>query len=332
MLNSSAEVGTFLAGMSLPWPPVRRCLAEQRFSDGALTIHQIKDARLAVEIYKTSSEGLLLADRAESCPIICHDPARIIFTVAWIDYKIAYICINEKYAYSTDGDQKVEKCINIRSKPFTPAIRKDFRPENQAAVEKRRGRLARWVRNPDRIQHGRDYAFLSLKGEILQLKDLKSSVESGKYYHLPGMMARTRLLLIGKPMGLLQICAAYQDAPLTLYTTANPDRLPIGDATSLEFNASKDTSDPACQNPIDLDIWLRQFGLILEGKEYNNDLIIREIGNTIASHRDLDGQHSVSFLMSGRYGTIDNITRFSLMVSDVVLHLAECLLSEEGIE
>jgi hypothetical protein len=261
VLRGGTEVGTFLAAMALPWPPANRRLAGQKFSGCALAIYQTRESRLAVEIYESSSEGLLLVDRAESCPVVCYDDNRIVFTVEWKNRKITSIGINAQFCYSETQDNVIPNHIQLRLKPFIPGAWSDFSTENKAAREKRRHRFAEWERNPDRVEYGRNYAFSSLKGEVLQLRDLVDLVESGKYYHLPGMMSRTGLMLIGKPMGLLQVCAAYQDAPLIIYTSANTEKPPIEDAASFSFSVSIDKNDRAHQNPIDLDVWLRQYGL-----------------------------------------------------------------------
>jgi hypothetical protein len=175
-----------------------------------------------------------------------------------------------------------------------------------------------------------------LKDEADQLRDLMSDVEQGKEYHVPGLGSRIRLLVADKPMGLLQICAGYQQSPLLLYTVANPDtprpELSVSPNLWLRMSGSA-ISIGSFSNPIDLDLWLPHWTMFAHGCNYTNLEVIKEIGDTIGSHRDIGITQAISALirrpsLSGsRY---NDVTRYSLMFGRICLALADKLLSDRA--
>jgi hypothetical protein len=142
------------------------------------------------------------------------------------------------------------------------------------------------------------------------------------------------LLVYGKPLGLLQHCAAILDAPLTLYVNGDPfEKTPVRADFAIMLGARTRPRNPQ-SNPIDLDIWLTTPGLIVNGLEYENIKVIRDIADTVGAHRDSDITTIVKKLtgrpsLSGsRY---NDLGMFVNSVSLVIVELGEGLLRKQNV-
>lgn len=326
---ASTEKGTIFGTIGLPWPPSERVLFEQVLQDGAVSLSQMRDGCLRFDVSLDESGSRMLLDSGTTGPVIPRTDNRVVVSAMWENSRIVDVRVNAKTMFSRKIEATIIQQLELDA-PTTSVGRADFTDKNDQAKVGRARQLASWRRDPSRTQEGPEYAFTALTGELMQVEDLLQHVRSGKKHHLPGLMARIRLLLIGQPMGLLQMCAAFVDAELIAYTGPYPD-------TKLDFQVSGFISfnilpqpERVLDNPIDLDVWLRMRTAGVGERVYTNRDIIREIGNTIGSHLDLDVQDSVLLFRSSTVDVdqpMDNITRYVLQVSETVLALGKQLIA-----
>jgi len=330
MTVASLTEGRLFVTLGLPWPPADTLLLEQAVDGGRVAVLQRADARLAVHLYEGGPAGSKLRSEALSCPVVCDTDNRLILMAGWQRGQVATICGTGEFLFSADGSAQVLQELVLRAKATSSQPVEDCSTVSAQAQANRRVRLAAFTPSAKRVFGGEDYAFDALQAEVDQLEDLIPQVKAGKKHHVRGIMARVRALLIGdRPLGLLQLCAAFLDAPLTVFTGPQPSlQLPLVPGGMISFDGRATPGD-WLENPIDMDAWLDLVSAIYRGKEYVNRELIRDIGNTVASHLDIDIKHSVVFLRSGGSGLTepkDNIDRYCLMVAEMVLHLAKGLL------
>lgn len=334
---ASTNEGTLNLVVFFPLWPVERnqIIREHQLSNGRVTLWATETGKLLAELVFEHDALVHPNDRAWSCPIEAEPGAGMIIFVTWKSKRFIQLHINSHTAFSLETPAEVPPKI-ILAKNAGARAPQDFNSANEKARIDRanaiRGRGG--DTNSKRIDGGEAYAFQALKDEAEQLRDLMSHVEQGKEYHVPGLGSRIRLLVADKPMGLLQTCAGYQQSPLLLYTVANPNTprpaLSVSPDLWLRMSGSA-MSTGSFSNPIDLDLWLPHWTMFARGRNYTNLEVIREIGDTIGSHRDIGITQAISALMrrpslsGSRY---NDVTQYSLMFGQICLTLADTLLSD----
>jgi len=323
--GTSTAAGTQFVVMAVPrWPPRQpELVREMQLSDGRLLIWAQPEARVTAELHFEHDEYIHPPARAPTCVLRANGPAFLLIIVRWRDRKIADIRINGHCCFNADGEEAVSELL-LPPPNSDPTC--DYGTENEKARLDRSGRAGGAHPKPGRTPGGRRYAIEALKDEVAQIADLIDQIHAGKEYHIPGLSARLRLLVYGKPCGLLQTAAAHFKLPLILYTD---ERLGVGPPPfapdlGLIFNGSPARTFLS-NNAVDLDVWLRFPALTIRDKVYTNLDVIRDIGDTIGSHRDPDITPAVQAMMrrpslSGqRY---NDVARYILAVADVVVALS----------
>jgi len=316
------------------WPPGDdKLIHEFQMRDGRLLLWATPSCQIVVELVLEHDEYVHPGDTCWTCPIIAQPEAAFVIAVSWKDKKIHTVHLNGCICYSRDNPNLAPRSLVVRQTFGGEADKRrhDFSAENERARIERGKALHGLGSSPKRIDGGKKYAFDSLADEIGQLRDLIADVERGKEYHVPGIAARVRLLTHGKPMGLLQRCAAYHERPLILYTAGNPY---IGEQSAAVLKEASfhlrqsgiPTPNFLCSNPIDLDVWLSLPALSVASKDYSNLDVIKEIGDTIGAHRDIAITSAIASLMrrpsliGSKY---NDVTRYALSFGRICLALAE---------
>ena len=168
------------------------------------------------------------------------------------------------------------------------------------AAQEARGKLLS-ERNPKvnrRIGSSKDW-FKELAEQIHQLEDLVRLIRVGKSHNVRALSGSLRLLIaMGRPMPLLQLCAAANGAPLTAFTLlAEVDLSPFGPTSLANLDILPTASGPF-RNPTDLDVYLDLQGGFANGKEYSHRQLIRAVGDTIGAHIDPDIDPVVDMMRS----------------------------------
>jgi len=140
-------------------------------------------------------------------------------------------------------------------------------------------------------------------------------------------------------MPLLQVCAAMLDQPLILYTAANPtDKLQLPPEVPAPTHRLIMNGSPSpaflYKNPIDLDVWLGLGAAQALNQSISNRELLKKIGDTVGSHRDIDIipfvellTHSYSELASI---SADSFVRYIHMAGAVSAALAEQVIHKNG--
>lgn len=324
MTLGTVSTGSILIAVGFPQRLKAVELLAQQFIDGSLRAWIENDGQMHVEILE--GDG---ATHSAAVDISGTYRAGInAIYIGWSEGQIVSVRMNGSGLYP----EAFEKSEFDEAQNCAPVPR-DFSDESRSAQLNRKQKLAGFVRNPKRIPGGIEYVFEALRTEVELLQDSIEKVEQGSKAHVMGMMARVRLCVIGKPLGLLSVCAAHLDAPLTVFTSNHAGgKFPISPVTQIMFDISEKSEGPL-YNPIDLDAWLDLTGLQLDEKEYPNREVIREIGNTVASHLDMDIQPSVFFLKSGKTNfeiEMDHLKKYCLGVAKAVFALSKNLVQLYG--
>jgi hypothetical protein len=177
---------------------------------------------------------------------------------------------------------------------------------NAEYKSRRENKLSLLHAPPGRRRVSSDETFETLRAEIAQISDILNLIEQGRLYHAVGLSARIRLMVCsGRPLPLLQLCAALIEEPLNVYvppiTTRNGPVLPL-DGVSFALLASASPSSLA-KNLADLDVWLASPASVVQGKNLSQKDLLAQIGNTIGAHFDRDADPSVDALRSLKRAT-----------------------------
>jgi hypothetical protein len=292
-IGTTVVVETLLPNV---WPPRRNheVLQEYQLEDGRLLVLASRNGRVTILVLREAKKRLTTLDEKETCPIIPDTGRSLRLALTIISGKITAIACNGSMVFSRDNPENVVSEVRIQKRISDKAT--DFTAKNISAVERRKGRLEGYVRAGG--GDVRDYVMAALEDELKQLRDLLALVNRGGQHHWPGIASRVRLLVVGhNNMGLLQFAAALKSMPLILYTWPDPSHH-RGGVPLYGFNLSgspKQTeSNP---NPVDLDVWLRTPALRLGETKFTVHELIKQIGNTVGSHRDLNVAKSVAAMV-----------------------------------
>ena len=242
-----------------PWPPeTSLTLLDRQLTDGSLHVSTNKTGQLRVRLL---SHDRLTDDDLLSCPLRTEIPAAVTFCIIWAPHTKLELYVNNILIGSVKSEAHLpnEYVVPPRERQHP---RYDFSKEDSAARIQRRQTLAGSLGTPPRggrLYGGKDYMFSRLADEIEQVRDLLDLVKKGRTQHVAGLAARLRLLIVtGKPLPLLQWCAASIDDPLIVFTAHNPRAKMLPVPPPHDFLRFDGSSKPVflLENPVDLDVWL----------------------------------------------------------------------------
>jgi hypothetical protein len=155
----------------------------------------------------------------------------------------------------------------------------------------------------------------------MQLHDLLELVRGGSFHHATGIAAIVRKLIAkGIPLALLQLAAATIDAPLIIFTNAQP-RYQYEDVptpTNLIRLNARASPVMLMRNPIDLDVWLDTSSSVIAGELVTNRFLLKKVGDTVASHFDVDVHPVVPALRAASSSTsVGNVDFFIQLICSV---------------
>jgi hypothetical protein len=324
--EDTSEQGTYLTIVTMPWPwpPAKSTvLARALLQDGSVRLIAQPSGAIELELSDKS------ISRFTTCPIIVpfeHAAANI--GASW-KLPLVNIIVGTSIVFSTENPAIVPAHFAI---PGTiPNDTEDFSAESSRAVAKRKSTLGGTHPKPQRRRRTNEEILAALRDELRQITDLLAHVERGEIHHLPGLASRLRLLIAeGDPMPLLQVCAAIVDRSLTVYVPpiTKLAQRKIGNEELLSLaTAINNTPIGVARNAADLDVWLESPATIIKGRLSNQRELIKQIGNTMGSHVDLDAHPSVDALRSLSSGIdgaeIDQLTHYLMSLARVSIKLAE---------
>lgn len=322
----SLSTGLLSVSLALePWPfPEPALFLEHRLQDGFLLIAGHPDGRIEASLrnLKDGEDGFLCG--VISPPVELRDHVFVILTVQWQDGQIRILQINNEEVYP---NCKVERIFLIGTSISMDL--KSFEDQNEKTRKERQGLIERQRIRPQRKEGGKDYLIASLAGEAEQLEDLLHLILSGREAHTAGLAARLRLLIADSPTGLLQLCASFQNLPLIVYTSRQPDIAPPwDDSIAILGSASYEATDFFC-TPVDLDLWLTFPAIKIGDRLYNHHQLIKDFGDTIGAHRDSGITASAQALQPFRSANGDKygaIQKYLVEIGQTILLLSRSVL------
>lgn len=285
MTNDQKAAGTFCAWMELPWPwPARLSITLIRhdIANHELQLSCEPSGKLRAQLFSQIDESPILT--LTSCPLLLIEPAFVLLAVAWQLPDDMIVRINDTTIASlTIADVPEEYHLPKRNHSGLPA--EDFSSDGATELLKRRGSIPGHQPIHGRRPGTRETAFKALKSHVVQMNDLLYLLDGGALDHAHGLANLLRsLIATGVPLPLLQLCAAYIDAPLTLFTSARPRTLvPMSPTSVMSFDISA-VPTKIYANSIDLDVWLSLPASTANGRDYTHRDVVKSIGNTIGAH------------------------------------------------
>ncbi len=324
----SLSAGTLFVSLDLPtpWPvPHPILFMEYQLLDGFLLIGARPNGTIEATL-RSREEGVGGFIDSLATPEIHVEANPIaIICVIWENSKISELEVNR---HSIFPNTEFTGPLIIDDKE--PGDNVDYAIENGKAQESRYLTLQQIRDQPKRKAGGRNYLLSALNDESEQLEDLIDALKRGREAHVLGLASRLRLLIIDKPLGLLQHCAAFDKLPLIVFCGRDPElTLSIDSVITFQPPAlAKPTLFKS--NPVDLDVWLRFPALTIKGKTYSHRDVIKDIGDTIGSHRDRGITNVVQafqMLRTQDANRYREIQRYIMETAQVVLHLSHFVLS-----
>jgi hypothetical protein len=270
--------------LGVPWPPSRVMpMITYDLKDGTLQVFANTSGQLVAEISDTAGKTL---QHVTSCKLIIDEPTAAIIRVGWKDGTLTLWSVDQII-----GSNELILPPRFVLPKLNPTKNFDFTSENEAKIKHRRSRYKGaegTPPKPNRIRSTDEQIFDALKSQLRQLADLIPLVLEGKREHhiesITNILRKT--IAKGDPLPILQLCATILDAPIIIYTAANPRANFPDVGYRIQFDGSL-LPRPLLSNPIDLDVWLDLEVCQLDGVRYTNRELIAKIGNTVASHFDL---------------------------------------------
>ncbi|PCJ61076.1 MAG: hypothetical protein COA65_02335 [Rhodospirillaceae bacterium] len=267
-------------------------LQEVQLDGGALRLLYEPAGHLHVILLRNLDGKETSIAELKSCPLVVVGAGPCIIGIRWLSSQNMIINVNGQIVGSTNKEDAIPDSMVVGQVMSSKENRGDFSKENVLATTNRRHRYDSFQsirERRDRIKAGQGYIFDALKAEILQMQDLLKLIAEGRTHNSLGLAARVRLLIgLGKPLPLLQLCAAELDEPLIVYTNNNPrGRPPIRPTKSFSINISSQ-ADHMFQTPIDIDVWLGCTAGQIGDHVFTHKDLINKIGNTVAAHVDPD--------------------------------------------
>lgn len=318
--------GTLVVEIVLPhpWPLSEKAIfSEYQFVGGRIEVASASSGGLMFTLYEDADEPNIV-DRVETSPLLPSGGRRAKVACAWSGGKIEAVACQSLFIFSHDGSVPVVPFVEVATPSEKASI--DFSAENEAERVRRRSKLESWTERSGRHQGNLQYLLEALDDERKQLADLVQLVLEGRQHHFPGISSRIRLLVYNRPFGLLQHVAALLDAPLIVYTTANPI---TGDVEEPEYRFSVSAAARQIDvytNPIDLVVWLGTPALTAGGKTLSVVEVVKAIGDKIGSHRDVDIDPNVAVMMRRKSVAGDRYND----IAEFLIHMARLLIDVSG--
>lgn len=308
----TTKEGTIAGVTRLPWPwPPQHPIAMYgaQLEDGRIELSFDQLGRIHGQLFSNKSDEPLSS--VISCPLITTEPSAISFFFIWKESGTEIIIGTDLVGSTVPTAVIPAEYVVDMSK--SKAIRYDFSAENDAAIIKRRDRLAGHggtPLKPGRQRSNKEAVLDALRDEIVQINGLFELLRNGAFQHAIGLSGIVRkLIAVGEPMPLLQLSAAFFNAPLTVYTPPGGNtgrrKLPPNLPTPTNFLVFSARPGPELlyDNPTDLDVWLDTPAGQVGGQSFTHRELLKKIGDTLGAHFDMDVHPSVPALRGARSGT-----------------------------
>jgi hypothetical protein len=323
-----SNAGTVCSWLHLPWPwPPKEAvtLISRRLDGFNLRVRAEPDCLIHAALFENEKPILIAA----SCPIALSEPAFVFLGVAWSSLKTMRIVVNDTQVADLESPSSAADSYSVpkRMAPTHPA--EDFSRQNATCIIKRRERV-RGTRPIKNRVAGLDVD-AQLREEALQVRDLINWVRNGYVHHARGLAGRVRILISDGKLPLLQRAAGTVNAPLIVYTSAQPHtKIPLEPNAHVMLDISAMPSAPYT-NPIDLDAWLELDGMSVGGRTFTHREVVRVVGN-YGAHSDPELEPLVAFLLSTGSGVTggkerDLFVEYVLQIASAVLRHADDILS-----
>jgi hypothetical protein len=283
-----------------------RSTFSQELEDGRLVTTVHNDGTISVKLISDVTENILRS--VTSCALFAPERSATAFAVVWSPDNLE-IFLNDSLVASIKNAHEVPD--EYRFPANNPqGSDHDFSEENAKAIAARRDRMAGHGGTPikpGRYRSNKDQIFEALRDEILQLQDLMDLVGKGAFHHATGISSVIRKMIIkGTPLPLLQYGAATIDAPLIVFTNAQPKLAYPPDVPKplnlIRLNVSAERR-MLQRNPIDIDIWLKIPSSYINGEQVTNEFLLKKLGDTLGAHFDTDVHPAVPALRASRSRT-----------------------------
>jgi hypothetical protein len=326
-----------MVSFPLPWPVRTPVLLKSIvLKDGMLEIINEPTGQLRVRIGNTEKSTEVLTSFLRISELVFNS-LFVTWTGSHIEIKFADELIGANFDISRVPPE-------VTPKPYSEGKGQDydFTQENVAAQADRKSRYRGWrggsAPKASRIRGDKDYAFAALRGELNQINDLLFWIRLGNNYHIPGLAARIRMTISrGKPLPLLQLCAAMTDRQLIVYTASDPRKVRFTLPKDIEapshrlITAVSALPHPVFRNPIDLDVWLDLPAGQIGSEVLTSRQVLKKIGDTRGAHIDLDIYPTVAALRSGASELSGikqaDLETYLLRVAEIVASLSRQVLA-----
>lgn len=321
--------GTIVGAFELPdtWPMIADCVFfEHQFEGGRLLVLARSDGSLELKLLSDTETGLYDIDQARTGILVSFFKARFTLSCVWENHRFKFVQINGIRASYAGKDYNFLHDIHLSGIETPKVATVDFSEVNVEALEKRKKRVLSRNVKPGRIEKSPDYLFDALEDEIQQVKDAIQGIHTGKHYLIPGLASRLRILLIDRPIGLLQHCAALRDAPLLVFLPGDPFAELTVPVDFMIAYTPHGKAVQACDIAVDVDVWLTAPALIVGGKTLSYFEVLKQIADTIGSHRDPDMTREIQSLLrrpSLGGDKYNDVARVCIFLAEIVIELYE---------
>jgi hypothetical protein len=328
--KDSALEGHFLSILVFPWPwpPASR---QKWVQKEALTIFAETTGHLTVEITAQTQVCKFTSCRL----IVSHGQTTTNVGVSWKLPELVNMIVGKTFVISTEDASVVPSETTVIS--GVPGGERNFSEENAKKLKKRHDTLAGSQPVPGRRRGGKEEAFEALRQEYQQITELLKLIDQGGGTdNVPGLLSRIRMVIAqGRPMPLLQLCAAMIDEPLIVYVPPiTADRKPQEGAGDSFVYAISLVATDLTKNAADLDLWLDSRAAQYDEKIHSQREVINHLGNTIGSHFDLDIHPTVEMLRSWRTGIdgvdLNFLVRYACTLGYITKELISHVLAKKG--
>lgn len=285
--GTTTEGGTVFLTVELgpPWPAAFEVLNLLRINllDGVFTLAVNSLGQLCAEITKT---GLGIVFGVVGCPLLTDKRQLTVISVTW-QMGTLRINANGHLVGSSDPSDITYRSLRLLPPDRSGITTRDYTKKNERCISNRSGRLRGLVLKSGPKLESPEQMFEALHDQILVLKDLRQHLLEGKHHHIRSVAGALRNLVAdNKTMPLLQRCAALIEAPLILYTVADPAApFPVKPHDHIALTTDIEPTD-GLRNPIDLDLWLELNAGHPEGQPYTNLTLLLAIAHSVGSHAD----------------------------------------------
>ena len=328
--------GTFAAIGELPWPwPPRESVAicVLELDDGRFEAFYDRSGSITATLIERTNERVVRS--VATCHLRAEEPVAASLIITW-NVEDLKIYANEQCVASLSGNEETPDSYEFPPNRKDPPLT-DFSAENEAAANTRSSRLAgaggRLIA-PGKYRSNRIQIYDALREELKQIRDLLRLLRQGDFHHAVGLSAIVRkMIVVGDPLPLLQLCAATIDAPIVVYGGAIPQRRLLQDlptvASLVVFPASA-TPRMLSRNPVDIDVWLDIAACSFRGEMYTNRKVLKSIGDTLGAHFDRDVHPVVKAMRGSRsdtaYGNIDHLVQLIAEVAELIDQVSHDLM------